>query len=382
MSSEQRVREEIRKSLQIWGVDPQRNDLHNFFFSDTIDTVVSYYHGHHDSTDNDKCAKKKISTKFPPKVVDAIRYVLMAAPQILDKESYHLRHDRLGNFYPPYFIGKRDGNLCKSKDMKMFSKEEIDPFKRFTKTEVSKAEYFYRQWFDPNNPSYLEGLVFEGIVTCHVIQKEACYNCKKRGGLEWNGDIAWQDMWCRYCGSSYEIKSKASLEAIEKVFDRNSLNGGSFFMYHQHRHNEIYSNPKRYVIVVSRSSKKTFGKVMWPTYIAEIKTVKPRLHDKSFDLKPRLKLGTTIVAGKKKLWMCIPFVEYDIESIAKDAFQQSFSEQEWSELNQRQIFDNSSEHKSNQEKSTNVDSLCNDMQALSVDRDFFWNRSRLSNTKK
>lgn len=72
----------------------------------------------------------------------------------------------------------------------------------------------------------------EALVAHHVVYSASCYHCKQRGGLRRKGgrdtDSSWTDLLCWKCKSTYEIKSKKDAEALEKVFHRNELPGGSF----------------------------------------------------------------------------------------------------------------------------------------------------------
>eukprot|EP00957_Ditylum_brightwellii_P036291 2748440-Ditylum_brightwellii.AAC.1 len=105
--------------------------------------------------------------------------------------------------------------------------------------------------------------------------------------FRWNGGSgsSWKDIACIYCGSTYEVKSKASTKKVEDAFHYNKVPGGSFFRFHEMRRLDrgASDQQKHYIVLVSRGSTatKTQGEV-WPVHIAEIDTVIPRLTYRSF----------------------------------------------------------------------------------------------------
>ena len=64
----------------------------------------------------------------------------------------------------------------------------LDPLERFSFTfgELCEPEVRFRQWFLCDEAAAL-GMVFEAVLACHAIHKEACFHCKNRKfpAMEW-----------------------------------------------------------------------------------------------------------------------------------------------------------------------------------------------------
>jgi hypothetical protein len=74
-------------------------------------------------------------------------------------------------------------------EYKKYNLEQLDPFNRFTFSDMTKEENFFREWFivgDNNNASF-EGVFMEVALTCHALQNEKCHSCKYQKSLRWNG---------------------------------------------------------------------------------------------------------------------------------------------------------------------------------------------------
>jgi len=255
----------------------------------------------------------------------------------------------LSNFAPFYAIEVNINSFLPKKrpEYVKCSSKELDPFNRFEAVEYPKAEYFFRIWFD-EKLSFINGNVFEAIVSCHAIHKENCYNCKSRRALQWIGggstNELWGDMICSKCNALYEIKSRKSLQKIDNCFSKYNTQSGSFRRYY--RNENVHRHYKKYLVMVSRVETYISKGFFWPVEIAEIDSVLPCLKDSSF-IKRGTSIGTIIKVktNTRKRWFNIPHLkDLDFLYLAKDVFRQCFTketyeafefrrENEWKVLN-------------------------------------------------
>eukprot|EP00979_Chaetoceros_neogracilis_P015351 scaffold5740_cov165-Chaetoceros_neogracile.AAC.1 len=145
---------------------------------------------------------------------------------------------------------------------------------------------------------------------------------------------SWKDIVCIKCDSSYEIKSKASTEKIEKAIKYNNIQGGSFKRFHRlRREKEGNKDAKHYLVLVSRApteiicASATYPRTAWQVDLAEIDTVLPALRDVSFT-RPAgdivMKASIKVKEGTRKVWFRIPFVEIDQRGIAREVFDEYY----------------------------------------------------------
>jgi len=132
---------------------------------------------------------------------------------------------------------------------------------------------------------WLVGNAFEAFVSCHAAQNIACFHCKGLRTLCWAGGYlaSWRDLTCRLCRSTYEIKSKKDVAAIDKIFHYKRVDGGSFRGWCIEQKKCANIDAKHFLVLVSRAA--TYvrsGELMWPVEIAEIDRVLPRLSFRSF----------------------------------------------------------------------------------------------------
>ena len=64
------------------------------------------------------------------------------------------------------------------------------------------------------------GILMEALVACHALASEACYNCKFRKSLRWNGgaNASWQDMICTNCGKISIPTYRSGIVAVLKFY--------------------------------------------------------------------------------------------------------------------------------------------------------------------
>jgi len=195
---------------------------------------------------------------------------------------------------------------------------------------LSTEAYYARIWSERSNFS-LDGVVFEALVAHHLCLSMPCHSCKLRKKLRWNGgrgnQSSWADIVCTFCKSTYEVKSKASSDKIEQLFQYNRTMAGSFRLFHQMP--PASTKKKRYLVIVNRAKtlprgvvRSTKSSMMHRVSIAEIQKVLPRLCDLSFVCEEgrRIHIASEVVLHMntlKKAWCQIPDAEQSVESIVK-----------------------------------------------------------------
>ena len=193
---------------------------------------------------------------------------------------------KLHDIYPEPYYRLRDRQTgkvyaYKKKDaFKMYTPEQLDPLRRWKFDLISYEEHLFERWFVDDDHASKLGTLMEALVACHALASEACYNCKFRKTLRWNGggSGSWQDMLCIECGkikdkfhrvllrhmvaslksynilvgATYEVKTKKDIEAVEKTLMRNSLQGGSFSAWCQLKASKQQASIPTYLVLLPR----------------------------------------------------------------------------------------------------------------------------------
>ena len=349
MTSRTEVENAIKKSLYEWGLRPSRGSIHQFAEKTAIEKALKHFTG-------------KACTSYPPedteafsgKLIDAFKYVLRneidswnddMIPVIIDLLGESTKYDIM--FYRPYFFNKYKKRYDKSRSFEPFRDIELDPFRRFVKKEVP-GELFIHDLF--NSDAYINGMLFETIIVHHMIcNNHPCVNCGRCGGFSWSGGLgsSWMDMFCKYCKSTYEIKSKTSVSHIDRLFEINDIHGGSFAGFHclKRKQKEIKEQslgsciPKPFLVLVSREvtwPKK--GPGYWEVDVVEIKSILPEV---PFEFFPLITEGSvkskieTLRRTRKVNWLKIPAVKANWKAIAQSVYEDFFPEVEWDKAESR-----------------------------------------------
>jgi hypothetical protein len=367
MTSEKEIRLEIRHSLREWGIRPDgnHNPDHKSFQRHVIETAVGFSH-----PDSEDVPQEVVA--FPPRnelpddLFQALEVFLTKELEESMERQRGTYSDKLNiswsHMAPCKGVGKLpDGNYRKyiiRSEFEKFNVSQLDPLRRFLFGEPPNpaAEQFF---VDYNvEEGHLNGAFAEVLVTRHATYKVACYSCKRRGCLRWNGGSgegsSWRDMVCIECGSCYEIKSKASLDHVVRSLTW-GMYTGSFRSFHLVRKAlEMRRGPqcKHYLVVVSRACSVGTGAkgsddMSYPVKIAEIDTVVPRLSPKSFKYrgassgdettnKLTLKSFATVRQNTVAPWFRVPRLNgpwSDVSDVVENVFVSKFSKEKWDELN-------------------------------------------------
>mmetsp|Transcript_14694 Transcript_14694/g.18655 ORF Transcript_14694/g.18655 Transcript_14694/m.18655 type:complete len:517 (-) Transcript_14694:255-1805(-) len=377
LSPKQEVEQAIAENLYEWGIDPNSESCSpagkKFFFK-VIETALSHYektkltHGNGDL----------VPQILPKNPRDAIRRLLFEDMNN-SRESYCVLHDRIDvqfgeklGFFTPFYV-KKDvyGDLIKTlkvqyKEVELVKPCLLDPLIRFSYSKMDKKSFFHWTYFEEKE-SVLSGNVFEAITASHAINDPSicCASCRNPKSLKWMGgfDASWQDLVCVNCKSTYEIKSKASAEKIDKALKYNSINGGSFARFHQVRRSrpkKKFPLAKQYLVLVGREPTSTSSMTSdkwWEFFLLEIENVLPRLDNKSFarpQEKPKIRSTIKANTQTKQHWFRVPFIKIDEKMLAREAFDEYFDTSKSNEIKKQNTSSSNEINKQNTSKSNDI----------------------------
>ena len=346
MATESEARKEAIRSLRLWGVDSTIRQEHTRFQEKTLMVVAQCFSG-----------RKQEMQRSKPKMLPedpnlAVKMVLRAEVKDFNKPRYRLLEDNIKDpsllfqcpyysklytsFDPDSFTSGKLNYLVKLA-FKKISKKELDPLARFSEKLCTKKELFLDRWINQDSGEGVQGHIIEAIVVSHAIYNEACYNCKARKALRWNGGpgAPWTDMECIRCESAYEIKSKRDMEAISKSSD-GYIQGGCYAGFHNLHGQSRKYGWKHYLVLVSRMKSFALFPDKGPGFhqcrtvqIAEIKAVLPRLQpscfidgvykDRRMTIKSEIKTKTSPIT-----WFKIPYQPVSYKSILMQVMEEFF----------------------------------------------------------
>ena len=276
-----------------WGIDERNLEDHEKFAS-LSRKIIRQAQNNPERLERLKHATQRL----PNDAEKAVRIVLQCAIQERPEERCRCIKDifcggRKYNMAPYNVYPSRKPNenhvvyVRKKWEYDNLSKLDLDPLARFSEVPLTRRED-YKEWF--TSPEIAEGLVYEARVAIQALYNEACRNCLGRKCLLWNGgpNVSWADMVCSNCDSTYEIKSRINMEAIERS-NEHILIGGDFMNYHSLCSEERKDGWKRYLVEVSRKPSSTrIGSSSnqpewnWIVQIAPIDRLIPRLSPSCF----------------------------------------------------------------------------------------------------
>jgi len=334
------VKEELQHSLNEWGLQER-----HFNFRQTVLRCGVEMASDVGSDVNYQDAKKDT---FPLNISDAYEKVLKSDIESFTYSNLYLCHDKLdvGGFGEPFSrwydnraVPQRVTDYRKKPNYKRFSNTELDPLQRYEFHKVTKSKFFFNRWFFEDDKDSEQGTLFESWISCHALQHESCFNCKARNSLRWYGGntSSWQDFVCTACHSMYEVKSKATMEKVERTFKFNNISAGSF-----KRFCSLYNSPKRpnqkmFLVILPRSyTMNRRREAVHPVYVAEIDTAKPKLCESTFNSKQTsvsLKTNVSMKLHTKTRWFDLPRPEFvDIAAIKEKVFIDMFGRECWEVL--------------------------------------------------
>jgi hypothetical protein len=324
---------ELIMSLRAWGVDPTQSPRHRKFENQALSKLVTF------------SGPRPAATRSEPRILsqkieDAVKEVLKAEVQGLEVNRCGFYSDIIGGMAysnPPYIVRPdrfrpKEHFIVLNRQFKGVPKSQLDPLERFSSRKCTKKEVFLEQWVYGEEAMVL-GHVFEAIVASFATHNMACFSCKRRHTIRWNGGptAPWTDMECMSCESAYEIKSKRNMEMVEKGYERN-LNGGSYGTFHQLHQQKRKNGWKHFVVTVSRMP--SYSRIpekgpglhkCWAVQIAEIDRLVPCLKPTSFLDDREMEFASQIVTKASPFgWFNIPYQCVEYESIVMNVLEELF----------------------------------------------------------
>lgn len=285
----------------------------------------------------------------PPSVVEAYKLMLKNELQSLEtKQHLYVLGDALstnagfGNPWCRYF--SKNSNSPKFARFKLrneyqrFRDCDLDPLRRFSFHLREPSAFSFSRWFTEDKHS-AAGVLMESHLACYSLQHSSCFSCKASKSLRWNAgdDTSWKDMVCISCNSTFEIKSKASMEKVEKAFKYNNIPGGSFQRFWRLKNCPKKPQQKMFLVVVSRDfTMLRSGAKGHPVYCAEIDTALPKIHEGTCNEQSQgTSLGSSVSVklATKQLWFNLPQMPHiNMDEIKEQIFKAYFGEDKFLEL--------------------------------------------------
>mmetsp|Transcript_24536 Transcript_24536/g.57155 ORF Transcript_24536/g.57155 Transcript_24536/m.57155 type:complete len:239 (+) Transcript_24536:978-1694(+) len=195
-------------------------------------------------------------------------------------------------YNPPFIVFKNPKgfeSIRRHKDFSTFPKNLWDPYERFVVVDEHESNGLLAglsssvldAFHHTDDHNWVLGIGFEAIASPRAVFHEAYYYCKFRNCLTWDGESSssWRDMYCKSCGSCFEIKSKATQDRATRTLYFGTHRGGSFRRWCSPEPVATKNREgKDYLVLVSRAETVPLkGPPVYNVQLAEIDTVTPRL---------------------------------------------------------------------------------------------------------
>jgi hypothetical protein len=200
---------ELIMSLRAWGVDPTQSPRHRKFENQVLSKLVTFFGPR-------PAATRSEPRILPQNIEDAVEEVLKAEVQGKELNRCGFYIDIIGSMdysNPPYIVRPdrfrpNKHFITLNKQFKGIPKSQLDPLERFSSRKCTKKEIFLEQWVYGDEAMVL-GHVFEAIVASFATHNMACYSCKRRKAIRWNGGptAPWTDMECIRLAVRVRMKS-------------------------------------------------------------------------------------------------------------------------------------------------------------------------------
>lgn len=211
---------ELVHSLHEWGLSRTLSE-HVTFKRNAVRDCVASISKTAEPVDFDALKSQKFPTSYKDAYEHVLRHegypgdVFLFTDELKLKVTYpapffRLRNRLTGEVYD-YRI--RD-------EYKRFTSKQLDPLCRWEFNLMSLEENLFVSWFVDVNDASKIGILMEALVACHALASEACYNCKFRKSLRWNGgaNASWRDMICTNCGKISIPTYRSGIVAVLKFY--------------------------------------------------------------------------------------------------------------------------------------------------------------------
>lgn len=314
--SENEIREELDHSLSEWGLaggklaaGESTNKAHEKYRRSIIAEGIAMRTRGLDRPLN--FAALRSNSSFPKDMQAAYEYVLrhdhVGSPIYASTSDI----DVSGAPFNRWYRNNRVVRYQRKLEFKGLPLSSLDPLHRFKFEQISEAELVFNQWFVDDDPSGDQGIVMEAILACHAIHHEACFHCKCRNSLRWNGGgkSSWQDLVCIQCECFYEVKTKKDMDKIARSLKFNRIQGGSFVGWCM-LNNSKRSDQKVFLVLLPRNATMNRkSEKVFPVQAVEIGKVLPNASHQTFNTKLksiRLQSQISVNAHTLKHWFALP----------------------------------------------------------------------------
>jgi hypothetical protein len=211
---------ELVHSLHEWGLSRTLSE-HVTFKQNAVRDCVASISKTAEPVDFDALKSQKFPTRYKDAYEHVLRHegypgdVFLFTDELKLKVTYPAPFFRLRNRLTGevYDYRKRD-------EYKRFTSKQLDPLCRWEFNLMSLEENLFVSWFVDVNDASKIGILMEALVACHALASEACYNCKFRKSLRWNGgaNASWRDMICTNCGKISIPTYRSGIVAVLKFY--------------------------------------------------------------------------------------------------------------------------------------------------------------------
>jgi hypothetical protein len=304
-------------TMRVWGVDPKKNDHHQWYW-DIVRQTVKDHIGHRGVSVLFDISPSRL---YSPggNTIETIRAICW---QTIGNMVYAARDNRLSDirdllkeshpetpYGPPLFQQRRDYHV--KAPFLGFEEKNLDPFNRFMAFDGSAEEIIRRQFQSNEEGSAFRCsnmLLFAMTIIGACKKSAACITCLQHGTLRWNKanhkTIQWRKMECESCGALYEFKATPDLR-MKMQEGMLSVDGGTLFgSFHALKREE----KKVFLVLVDSNGLGggSFAARMRSVFVAPIEHVSPCLKPRSFILRHgSIRVYTKMFIGDIEEWFTL-----------------------------------------------------------------------------
>jgi hypothetical protein len=301
-------------TMRVWGVDPNKNDHHKWYW-DIVKQTVRDHISHRGAS---WLFDVSPSHLYSPGA-NSIATIRAICWQEIGNMVYAARDNKLSEIrdllkkshpdtpYGPPFYQQRGAYHVKAPFL-CFEENDLDPFNRFMAFEGT-AEDILRRQFQSNEPagaSRCSSMLLFAMAIIGACKKSSCNACLQHGTLRWNKanhkTVQWRKMECENCGALYEFKATPDLrmKMQEGIL---SVDGGTLFgSYHALKREE----KRMFLVLVDSNGLGASSARMRSVFVAPIEHVSPCLKPRSFILRHGpIRVFTKIFIGAIDEWFTL-----------------------------------------------------------------------------
>lgn len=284
---------QVEHSMRIWGINPEKDKMHELFWDTIIGAVkdclhhTGFFHLFGLSQPSWEELSGDVSFSVQQLCVQEIQDLLYG-DEMIDVADRLYPNVPSG---PPYLV-YRDGATLKDSYAHL-QEEQLDPLQRFYAVKGSPVYMIRRQYTQMGLLSIgcCTALILRSLVIQAACKSAKCAGCQSISTLRWNKGSSetklWRRMICVHCNAAYEIKMVKDLESKLNVNGDNlTISGGTLFgSYQQMRWDsdtQKESEYKMFLAMIDSSCLEFPTSSMRKVYVGQIKHAVPFLKPKAF----------------------------------------------------------------------------------------------------